>query len=106
LKVTFKGEYLLVNSKSRNTRFLQTIGAYSCAVFLGAYLSSAYSHIAAKAVFMAIPVLTLTVARIRTRSRHQVLQFERESIVDSSAVKADDNFETYSRHFDLVNQAS
>ena len=75
-------------------------------MFLGAYLSSAYSHIAAKAVFMAIPVLTLTVARIRTRSRHQVLQFERESIVDSSAVKADDNFETYSRHFDLVNQAS
>ena len=106
MAVTFKGEYLLVNSKSRNTRFLQTIGAYSCAVFLGAYLSSAYSHIAAKAVFLAIPVLTLTVARIRTRSSHQVLQFERESAVDSSAVKADDNFETYSRHFDLVSQAS
>ena len=95
-----------MNIKSRNTRFLQTIGAYSCAVFLGAYLSSAYSHIAAKAVFMAIPVLTLTVARIRTRSSHQVLQFEREATVDSAAVKIEDNFETYSRHFDLVSQAS
>jgi TPP-dependent trihydroxycyclohexane-1,2-dione (THcHDO) dehydratase len=106
LGVTFAREYLLVNNKSRNTRFLQTIGAYSCAVFLGAYLSSAYSHIAAKAVFMAIPVLTLTVARIRTRLNHQVLQFERESAVESAAVKAEDNFETFSRHFDLVNQAS
>ena len=95
-----------MKSKSLNTRFLQTIGAYSCAVFLGAYLSSAYSHIAAKAVFLAIPVLTLAVARIRTRTSHQVLQFERESIVDSSAVKADDDFESYSRHFDLVSQAS
>jgi len=106
LGVTFTGEYFLVKSKSRNTRFLQTIGAYSCAVFLGAYLSSAYSHIAAKAVFMAIPVLTLTVTRIRTRSSHQVLQFERESTVDSAAVKAEDNFEMFSRHFDLVSQAS
>jgi TPP-dependent trihydroxycyclohexane-1,2-dione (THcHDO) dehydratase len=106
LGVTFAGEYLRVSNKSRNTRFLQTFGAYSCAVFLGAYLSSAYSHIAAKAVFMAIPVLTLTVARIRTRSRHQVLQFEHESTVDSAAVKAEDNFETFSRHFDLVSQAS
>ena len=75
-------------------------------MFLGVYLSSAYSHIAAKAVFMAIPVLTLTVVRIRARSSHQVLQFERESTVDSAAVKAEDNFETYSRHFDLVSQAS
>ena len=82
------------------------MGAYSCAVFLGAYLSSAYSLIAAKAVFIAIPVLTLTVARIRTRSRHQVLQFERESIVESAAVKAEDDLETFSRHFDLVSQAS
>jgi TPP-dependent trihydroxycyclohexane-1,2-dione (THcHDO) dehydratase len=95
-----------VSNKSSNTRFLQTIGAYGCAVFIGAYLSSAYSHIAAKAVFLAIPVLTLTVARIRTRSSHQVLQFERESTVDSAAVKADENFETFSRHFDLVSQAS
>ena len=95
-----------MNNKSLNTRFLQTIGAYSCAVFLGAYLSSAYSHIAAKAVFLAIPVLTLAVARIRTRTNHQVLQFERESIVNSAAVKAEDNFETVSRHFDLVSQAS
>ena len=95
-----------MNSKSFNSRFLQTIGAYSCAVFLGVYLSSAYSHIAAKVVFLAIPVLTLTVARIRTRSSHRVLQFERESTVDSVAVKIEDNFETYSPHFDLVSQAS
>ena len=75
-------------------------------MFLGAYLSSAYSHIAAKAVFIAIPVLTLTVAILCTRSSHQVLQFERESAIDSAAVKAVDNSETYSRHFDLVSQAS
>ena len=91
-----------MNNKSSSVRFLQTIGAYSCAVFVGAYLSSAYSHIAAKAVFLAIPVLTLTVARIRTRSSHQAPQFERESV----DVNAEDNFETFSRHFDLVSQAS
>lgn len=95
-----------MQSNSFNTRFLQTIGAYGCALFIGVYLSSAYSHIAAKAVFLAIPVLTLTVARIRTRTSHQDLQFERESIVESVAVKAEDNFETVSRHFDLVSQAS
>ena len=75
-------------------------------MFLGAYLSSAYSHIAAKTVFMAIPVLTLTVARIRTRLNHQVLQFERESAVESTAVKVEDNSEMSSHHFDLVSQAS
>jgi hypothetical protein len=75
-------------------------------VFLGAYLSSAHSHIAAKAVFLAIPVLTLAVARIRTRSSHQVLSFEREAPVDTTDVKVVDNFETPSRHFDLVSQAS
>jgi len=55
---------------------------------------------------MAIPVLTLTVARIRTRLNHQVLQFEREATVDSVAVKAEDNSEMSSHHFDLVSQAS
>jgi hypothetical protein len=95
-----------VNSQSLNTRFLQTIGAYSCAVFIGAYLSSAYSHIAAKAVFLAIPVLTLTVARIRTRSSHQVLQFETATRIEAEPMKAADRIETFSPHFDLVSQAS
>lgn len=93
-------------SKSLNTQFLQTIGAYGSAVFLGVYFSSAYSGIATKAVFLTIPVLALAVARIRTRSSHAVLQFERETSTDTSDVKIEDNFEMYSRHFDLVSQAS
>lgn len=95
-----------MSNQSSNTRLLQTIGAYSCAVFLGAYLSSAYSHIAAKAVFLAIPVLTLTVARIRTRSSHQVLQFETTTRIETEPMKSVDRIETFSPHFDLVSQAS
>jgi membrane protein YdbS with pleckstrin-like domain len=95
-----------VNSKSFNIRFLQTIGAYGIAVFIGIYFSSAYSHVAAKAVFLAIPVLTLTVARIRTRSRHHVLQFESATLTFSADTNAEENFEEVSPHFDLVSQAS
>jgi hypothetical protein len=106
LGVTFKGEYLLVNNKSSSSRFLQTIGAYSCAVFLGAYLSSAYSHIAAKAVFVAIPVLTLAIARSRARRTNAVIQFPAEAASASTHELAERHLDTYSRHFDLVSQAS
>ncbi len=73
---------------------------------LGLYFSATYSNVATKAVFLLIPVLTLAVARIRTRPGHQVLQFERDTSGDTSGVKIDDNFERYSPHFDLVSQAS
>jgi hypothetical protein len=106
LGVTFKGEYLVVNSKSRNSRFLQIIGAYSCAVFLGAYFSSAYSHIATKAVFFLIPVLTLTIARSRARRTSEVFQFPAEAASASTHELAERHLDTYSRHFDLVSQAS
>ncbi len=95
-----------MKSKSLNTRFLQTIGAYSCAVFLGVYLSSAYSHFAAKAVFFLIPVLTLTIARSRARRTSEVFQFPAEAASASTHELAERHLDTYSRHFDLVSQAS
>lgn len=95
-----------MSSKSFNSRFLQTIGAYGTAVFIGVYFSSAYSHIAAKAVFLTIPVLTLAVARSRAHSSHQVLQFETATRIETGAVKPVDNNEAFSPHFDLVSQAS
>jgi hypothetical protein len=106
LGVTFKGEYFLVNSKSRNSRFLQTIGAYGIAIFIGVYFSSAYSHIATKAVFFIIPVLTLTVARSRARRTSEVVQFPAEAASASTHELAERHLDTYSRHFDLVSQAS
>jgi len=75
-------------------------------VSLGLYFSATYSTVATKAVFLLIPVLTLAVARIRTRSSHQVLQFEHETSVDTPGAKAENNFEAYSHHCDLVSQAS
>jgi hypothetical protein len=106
LGVTFAGEYLLVNSKSFNARFLQTVGAYGIAIFIGAYLSSAYSHIAAKAVFLAIPVLTLTIARSRTRRTSEEVQFPAEAASASTHELAERHLDMHSRHIDMVSQAS
>jgi len=106
LGVIFKDEYSVVNNKSLNTRFLQTIGAYGCAVFIGIYLSSAYSGIATKAVFILIPMITLKIARARTRKASDIIKFPAEAASASTHELAERHLDTYSRHFDLVSQAS
>lgn len=65
-------------------RFIQTASAYLGSLFLGIYLSSAYSQIILKAVFIAIPVLALAIARIRTRSVSEVFQFPIEVTSEST----------------------
>ena len=102
----FLGEYLVVNSKSFNIRLLQTIGAYGCALFLGVYLASSYSGIATKAVFILIPVITLTIARSRTQATSAIIKFPAEAASASTHELAERHLDTYSRHFDLVSQAS
>jgi hypothetical protein len=95
-----------VNSKSFNARFLQTIGAYGIAIFIGVYFSSAYSHIATKAVFFIIPVLTLTIARARTRNTSEVVQFSTEAASASTHELAGHHLDMHSRYIDIVSRAS
>ena len=100
------GEYLIVNSKSFNARFLQTMGAYGCALFIGVYLASSYSGIATKAVFVLIPVITLKIARARTRSTSEIITFPAEVASQSTHVLAELDLDTHSRYIDIVSQAS
>ena len=100
------GEYLLVNSNPFNTRFLQTIGAYGCALFIGVYLASYYSGFATKAVFILIPVITLKIARTRSQSTSDIITFPAEEASQSTHVLAELDLDTHSRYVDLVSQAS
>jgi hypothetical protein len=100
------GEYLIVNSNPFNTRFLQTIGAYGCALFIGVYLASYYSGFATKAVFVLIPVITLKIARTRSQSTSDIITFPAEAASQSTHVLAELDLDTHSRYIDLVSQAS
>ena len=102
----FMGEYLLVNSNSFNLRFLQTIGAYGCALFIGVYLASSYSGIATKAIFILIPVITLTIARSRTQATSAIIKFPAEAASASTHELAERHLDMHSRYLDVVSQAS
>jgi hypothetical protein len=106
LGVTFKDEYSVVNNKSLNTRFLQTIGAYGCAVFIGVYLSSSYSGIATKALFILIPVVTLKIARARTRNASDFTKFPAEAASASTHELVERDLDSHSRYIDIVSRAS
>jgi len=95
-----------MNSKSFNTRFLQTIGAYGCAVFIGFYLSSSYSGIAIKALFILIPVVTLKIARARTRNASDFIKFPAEAASASTHELAERDLDSHSRYIDIVSRAS
>jgi hypothetical protein len=95
-----------VKSKSFNARFPQTIGAYGIAIFIGVYFSSAYSHIATKAVFFIIPVLTLAVARSRARRTSEIIQFPAEAASASTHELAERHLDMHSRYIDMVSSAS
>jgi len=95
-----------MNSKSFNARFLQTIGAYGCAVFIGVYLSSSYSGFATKAVFILIPVVTLKIARARTRNASDFIKFPAEAASGSTHELAERDLDSHSRYIDIVSRAS
>lgn len=95
-----------MNSKSFNARFLQTIGAYGCAVFIGFYLSSSYSGFATKALFILIPVVTLKIARARTRNASDFIKFPAEAASASTHELAERDLDSHSRYIDVVSRAS
>jgi hypothetical protein len=95
-----------VNSKSFNVRFLQTIGAYGCAIFIGVYLASSYSGIATKAVFILIPVIALKIARARTRKTSDIIKFPAEAASASTHELAERDLDSHSRYIDIVSRAS
>ena len=75
-------------------------------MFIGVYFSSAYSQIATKAVFLAIPVLTLAVARNRTRRTSGVFQFPAEAVSASTHVLAERDHDMHPRYLDIARHAS
>ena len=95
-----------MNSNSFNVRFLQTIGAYGCAVFIGVYLASSYSGIATKAVFILIPVIALKIARTRTLKTSDIIKFPAEAASASTHELAERHLDMHSRYLDMVSQAS
>ena len=95
-----------MKSKRLNTQFLQTSGAYGCAIFIGVYLASSYSGIATKAVFILIPVVTLKIARARTRNASDIIKFPAEAASASTHELAERDLDSHSRYIDMVSQAS
>ena len=95
-----------MKSKRLNTQFLQSIGAYGCALFIGVYLASSYSGIATKAVFILIPVITLTIARSRTQATSAIIKFPAEAASASTHELAERHLDMHSRYLDVVSQAS
>ena len=57
-------------------------------------------------MFILIPVITLKIARSRARRTSAVIQFPAEAASASTHELAERHLDTYSRHFDLVSQAS
>ena len=95
-----------MNSNRLNTQFLQTLGAYGCALFIGAYLASFYSGSATKAAFILFPVITLKIARARTRNASEVVQFPAEAASASTHELAERHLDMHSRYIDIVSRAS
>lgn len=95
-----------MKSKRLNTQFLQSIGAYGCALFIGVYLASSYSGIATKAVFILIPIITLKIARSRTQATSAIIKFPAEAASASTHELAERHLDMHSRYIDVVSQAS
>ena len=95
-----------MKSKRLNTQFLQSIGAYGCALFIGVYLASSYSEIATKAVFILIPIITLKIARSRTQATNAIIKFPAEAASASTHELAERHLDMHSRYIDVVSQAS
>ena len=95
-----------MKSKRFTTQFLQTSGAYGCALFIGVYLASSYSGIATKAVFILIPIITLKIARSRTQATSVIIKFPAEAASASTHELAERHLDMHSRYIDIVSRAS
>lgn len=91
---------------SKRLKFLQTFGAYSCALFIGVYLASSYSEIATQAVFILIPIIALKMARARTSRSGDLLRFPAEAESASTHEFAERDLDSHSRYIDIVSRAS
>jgi hypothetical protein len=85
---------------------VQTAGAYFGSLFPGVYFASSYSGIATKAMFILIPVITLKIARTRTRTTSDIITFPAEVASQSTHVLAELDLDTHSRYIDIVSRAS
>lgn len=85
---------------------IQTTGAYLGSLFPGVYLASAYSGIATKAIFIVIPVLALKIARVRTRTKSEIIKFPAEVASQSTHELAERHLDMHSRYIDIVSRAS
>ena len=75
-------------------------------MFIGVYLASSYSGIATKAMFILIPVVTLKIARARTRNASDIIKFPVEAASASTHELAERHLDMHSRYIDIVSQAS
>jgi len=75
-------------------------------MFIGVYLASSYSGIATKAMFILIPVVTLKIARARTRNASDIIKFPVEAPSASTHELAERDLDSHSRYIDMVSQAS
>ena len=85
---------------------VQTTGAYLGSLFPGVYLASGYSGIATKAIFIVIPVLALKIARVRTRTKSEIIKFPAEVASQSTHELAERHLDMHSRYIDIVSRAS
>ena len=85
---------------------VQTAGAYVGSLFPGVYLASAYSGIATKAIFIALPVIALKIARVRTRTTSDIITFPSEVASQSTHVLAELDLDMHYRYIDIVSRAS
>ena len=85
---------------------VQTSGAYLGSLFPGVYLASAYSGITTKAIFVAIPVIALKIARVRTRTTSEIITFPAEAASQSTHELAERHLDMHSRYIDIVSHAS
>lgn len=91
---------------SKRLKFLQTFGAYGCALFIGVYLASSYSGIATKAIFILIPIIALKIARARTGRNGDLLRFPAEVESASTHELAERDLDSHARYIDIVSRAS
>ena len=85
---------------------LTTFVAYGCAVFLGMYLSSSYSDFGTKALFIAVPIIALKIARVRSRNTSDLFRFPAEAASGSTHELAERDLDSHSRYIDIISRAS
>jgi hypothetical protein len=85
---------------------VQTSAAYLGSLLPGFYLASAYSGIATKAIFIAIPVIALKIARVRSRTTSDIIMFPAEVASQSTHVLAELDTDTHPRYIAIASRAS